>query len=488
MINIGFALKLLITLFSLVQEKGPASTNFESKDNLQIDDYIEHVMSRHGIPGVACAIIQKDKIIHEQYYGYANLEHQVPAQANTNYRLYSLTKPFVAVGIFQLIEKGKISLDDYAHTYISGLPPSWNSIQIKHMLSHSTGLPDMAPLFEFKDLTEEEAKNKVFEQSIKFKSGNQYDYNQTGFWMLQKIIEKVEGKSMSESIIQNQFSETTDTAFFSSDSREIVMNRANPYFPFTKGHIMLDHSYLQGTYGHAKNGLNITLPEFIKWNHRLHHDELISPTSKKDMWQTINYAKSEKVFTHGWDKRILNGHNSYGFSGSFVTAYRIFPEDDLSIIFLSNGLSTWYNIENIINHLASLVDPQIVDYDNFIFEKLLQSAIKKESSDFELDYLELSKNNSTKNRSLENHINDVGYMLMNLQMIHKAIEVFKFNNKTYPNSWNTYDSLAEAYARNHEKENAIFYYSKALELNTENANDYNEIIKKTIEDLKRLKD
>ncbi len=350
--KITLAIFLLQTVLSF--EQSPAIDN-PSNQNDKIDRYIHDLMARQGIPGVALAVIKDDRIFHKNNYGYANLEHQVPISDQSIFRVYSLTKPIVAVGIFQLVEEGKLRLKDKISKYVPDLPKAWQSIRIKHLLSHSSGIPDMAPIPEFKELSEQAASAKVFAQDCKFKPGEQYDYNQTGFWLLKKVIEKIEGTEFSRWITEQQFQAPCDTAFFSSDSRDIVLHRVTPYFPFTKRTLTIDHSYLQGTYAHAQNGLNISLNEFIKWNDRLNHDKFLDQKTKATMWQPYPYTNSNKVFTYGWDQRVVNGQVSYGFSGSLVTAYRIFPGKNLSIIFLSNGLTQFYDIEKVINDLAGLV-------------------------------------------------------------------------------------------------------------------------------------
>ncbi len=458
----------------------------KSNTSVEIDNYVQHLIDRQGIPGVALAIIKDDKIIHQRNYGYANLEHDVPITNQSIFRVYSLTKPIVAVGIFQLIEKGKINLDDTISQYVAGLPESWQSIQIKHLLTHSSGLPDMSPLYDYEELTEAEARAKVSKQKQKFKAGEAYDYNQTAFWLLQKIIEKVEGIELSDYIVNNQFELPTDTAFFSVDSRDIIKNRATPYFPFQTGSIMIDHPYLQGTYCNTICGLNITLNELIKWNEDFHHNKLVKAETKKAMWQTFDYTNTDKIFTYGWDKHLVNNHVSYGFSGSLVTAYRIFPTDNLSIIFLANGLAHYFNIENIINHIASIVDKNIVDLNNLYFETLLQASIKNDIANFKKEYQKIKKQPNAQKINFENQLNDVGYFwLYGLQKIDKAIEVFEFNMQETPSSWNTYDSLAEAYEQNGDTVKAIKYYSKAISLNTENKNNYNSKLKAKIEELKQ---
>lgn len=323
-----------------------------------VDAYIIEALNAYEIPGVTLAIIKDGNTIHKNNYGYANLEHRVPVSDTSIFRIYSLTKLFIAVGIFQLIEEGKLNLEDPISAYVSSLPPEWEEIQIKHLLSHSSGLPDMSPIPEFQDLNKEEAKAKVFSQHIKFNPGDSYDYNQTGFWLLHETLEHVTGKPLQEFIVSNQFEENQDTVFFSSDSRDIILNRATAYFPFVKGYQTIEHPYLQGEYAYAMNGVNITLSEFINWDNKLRENQLIREETKAAMWATYPYSKSNKVFAHGWDMHSSNGTTSYGFSGSLVTAYRTFPEENMSIIFLGNGMGQWFDIEDIMDRIASLVFDQ----------------------------------------------------------------------------------------------------------------------------------
>ena len=439
--------------------------NINNIEHKNLDAYIEHLMERQGIPGLALAIKKGDQIIYRKNFGFANLEHQVPVTNKSIFRLYSLTKPVISVGIFQLIEDGLISMDDFVSEYVSDLPKSWRIIQIKHLLSHSSGLPDMAPIPEFQDLSEEEAKAKIFAQEMKFKPGERYDYNQTGFWLLQKIIEKTTKKNLSTFILNNQFKESKNT-FFSSDSRDIVINRVTPYFPFAKGTLMIDHSYLKGTYAYAKNGLNITMDELIEWDHSLSSNSLLSEVTKDLMWQEHPYINSNQRFTYGWDKIVLNGHDSYGFSGSLCTAYRVFPDEQISIFFLSNGLSRWYNIDNIVNHIASLVDKELVDINNLGFESILRSSFEHEYPDFIERYKEIKKHPLLVKNNFEIHLNDVGYFWLRvLNDPSKALEIFEFNTVEHPHSWNTFDSLAETYERMGNFDKAIENYRTAINLN-----------------------
>ncbi|WP_052250024.1 serine hydrolase domain-containing protein [Flavobacterium sp. KMS] len=334
-----------------------AQKSTKSIVNTQIDQYIAQVQERSGIPGISLAVIKNGKIIHRNNYGKANIEHNIAVSDKSIFRLYSLTKPIIVTGVFQLIEQGKLSLEDSVSTYIHNLPSSWNAVQIKNLLTQSSGLPDIVA---YEKLEESVAKEKVFADSLHFKKGEKFEYNQTNFWLLQKVIEIVSKQDIETFITVNQFEgkESKKSVFFSTDSRDIILNRVTPYFYYATGKMQLDLPN-NGSYLNSCNGINITMDAFITWDKKFSSNKLINDTSKKKMWEAFPYTKPDTKFTFGWDEQIINGHLSYGFSGGRITAYRNFPKDNLSIIFLANGLGGDFNVDNIVNQIAYLVDNDI---------------------------------------------------------------------------------------------------------------------------------
>ena len=476
--NITYITFLFIGLIAYGQD------NVESLNKIQqvkIDAYIKHIQKRHEVPGVSLAILKKGKVIYQNNYGKANIEHNVEMHDASIFRVYSLTKPIVSVAVFQLIEQGKLSLEDRIDKYVKGLPNDWYNTQIKHLLTHSSGLPNMGSFPSRSKLTESQVKDTIFKLKKVTDLGETYQYNQTNFWLLQLIIEKVTGELMEDFILKNQFDNERQRVFFSSNSKRIVMNRVTAYFPFETGTIQIDHPSLIGRYMFAANGLNITMSEFVKWDQKLRNNELIRKETKEQMWKTFPYSKSNKRFAYSWDKRIINGHDSFGFSGSLITAYRIFPEDELSIVFLSNGLGNYYNIENIINHIASLIDEDIQDFQNTAFETLSQAIIDGNVKTLDQQFQRLkSKKESTK-MNLEIALNDLGYQLVNQRRMDKAVKVFTFNTQKHPTSANTFDSLGEVYLMMNDFDSAEKNYQRAIALGGTNGNAKNmlEQIKQT---------
>ena len=444
--------------------------------NTKVDTYISEISKRYNIPGTALAIIKDGEILHKNYYGNANLEHNVPVSDSTVFRVYSLTKPIVATTIFQLIEANKLELDHKISKYLSDVPTSWQSVKIKNLLRHSSGLPEIKV---YDKLPEEEAKTKVYKDSIRFTQESRFQYNQTNYWLLLRIIEKLSNKELEDFILENQFKNAAkETVFFSTDSRDIHKNRASLYFPYETGKMQTVNHYRKD-YLTSANGLNINLDEFINWDSRFSKNQLISNTSKHKMWEAKRFENDSRTWTYGWNKHILNVHNSYGFSGSMITVYRCFPKDNLSIIYLTNGFEHWYNIENVVNHLAYLADNDIVDFKVLTFEKLLASA---QNNDLKNELERLKSTPNYNGFSFEETLNTIGYIFLNnYNNIEKATEVFKLNTQEYPNSSNTYDSLGEAFELKGNIGNAIKNYTKAKELS--NDTKYHSQVNKKINTL-----
>ncbi len=466
---------LILFLFTTANLYSHEVENNSVSEN--VDEYVNKMMKRHKIPGAALAITQGGKVIHKKYYGKAVLAHDVPVTEKTIFRIYSTTKLFVATGIFKLIEEGKLSLEDDVTKYVDGLPETWHKLKVKHLLTHSSGLPDMAPFWKFQDLNEKQATEVVFKEPIKSQPGEEYSYNQTNFWLLQQIIEKASGQKFVDFIMNHQFAHKSKNAFFNVDSRDIIPNRTIPYFPFAKNRIQIDVSY-SGEYLTSANGFNLTLDEFIKWNKKFDDNKFLKPQTKDKMWTPFNYKKPRQ-FAYSWGIYPLNDRKSYGFTGGLVTGFRKVPKDKLDIIFLTNGFEQYFNVDEVIDYIAGIVDRDLLNNELVVIEKIrtefIEGDVKTALNNFAKWRSEIPKAN------LENFLNSQGYSYLRKEKVADAIEIFKLNTKEYPNSGNVWDSLGEAYFVNKQYKLALENYKKSLQLDPESQNGKTMV--KRIEDI-----
>jgi len=134
----------------------------------------------------------------------------------------------------------------------------------------------------------------------------------------------------------------------------------------------------------------------------------------------------------------------------------------------------WYSVETVVNHLAYLVDHDIFDPATLAYETLLQSAITNMSA-LVAEYQKIKVDDRFDSVNFDKTLNSMGYtFLKNFAQTDAAIEIFKINVAEHPDSYNVYDSLAEAYEIAGQFDAAVNHYLKARELNPDN--DYRSIV------------
>ncbi|MFH7001315.1 serine hydrolase [Flavobacterium bizetiae] len=463
----SFFITSLLLIFNLSFSQKNEDRLIEQK----IDTYIKEVIQINEIPGVALGVVKNGKVIYEKYFGKASLEDHKAVDKNTAFKLFSTTKLITNIGVFQLIEKGKLSLEDPIFKYIGNLPKEWQTIQIKNLLSHSSGLPNIVMFEDIKITMPFDEKMAILSQKpMEFVTGNEYSYNQTNYLFLTKIIEKITGLTFEDYILQNQFPAIQSGVYFSSNFGENFPYSAPRYNYDTKTKSYTKSTSNFGLDAHSANGLNITLQNFIQWNENLDKDVYLNKETKYSMWKPFQFANNTDRFGYGWEIVPVNKILSYGFTGGNETAFRKFPDNKLTIVFLSNGhkYSSLYVQSQVINHVASIVDQSLKDDYYLAGEKVNQTFLKLNIEKAKQNYLAIKK--SHPDWDFQYRLNIIGYTLMDHGRINDGIKVLELNTIENPKSGNAFDSLADGYFRNNQFEISKETYKKSLELKPDNTN------------------
>ena len=479
LINFSALLFLILAISCSNQKK--EVTGIELK--LKVDNYLTKTMELHNIPGLALAVIADDKVVYKNYFGKASLENNSPVDKSTLFRIFSTTKLITSTGVFQLIQNEKLNLEDSVSKYLDNLPSHWHEIKIKNLLSHSSGLPD---LIRYKStLSDIELMDKLSNDKMDFVIGNQFRYNQTNYWLLAQVIEKITGMAFDEYILKNQFSNSTDGVLFSSNSQEIIPNRAIRYFYNGKTKVFEKDTNNNGTRAYSGNGLNITLDQFIEWNKNLNTDKLLDKATKSKMWSPFNFTNQTDDFLYGWGNFLTNNLKSFGFSGGNLSAFRKFVDHKTTIILLSNGYETpAYDI--IINDIARIAIPDLKVKDLALEEDVMNFVSNNQLNEAKQLFKKLKEENPNSDfDNLKWNINSLGNSyLYGEKNNEKALRIFRFNAETNSNWWVSMASLAEVLELQKDSLNAIDYYKKAIQINESNEWNYNEQMKNKIEELK----
>ena len=161
--------------------------------------------NRSNFPGAALAIVREGEVVYKQGYGIANLEYDVPITTTTIFDIASVSKQFAAFAIATLSHEGKLSLDDDIRVYLPDVPDFGNTITVRHLLHHTSGLRDwvqslviagdmMDDVISFKHILKMARHQKV----LNFEPGAEFLYSNTGYNLLAEIVEKVTGDSFRE--------------------------------------------------------------------------------------------------------------------------------------------------------------------------------------------------------------------------------------------------------------------------------------------------
>src|SRR6266568_8135711 len=135
-----------------------------------IDRYVRTEVTRYRIPGLSLAVLRGDSVVLARGYGYANVEHRVPATDSTVYQSGSVGKQFTAAAIGMLAERGRLSLDDSITRFLPDGPATWRGITIRHLLTHTSGIADYtdSTLDTRRDYTEDELVRLAAKQPLEF--------------------------------------------------------------------------------------------------------------------------------------------------------------------------------------------------------------------------------------------------------------------------------------------------------------------------------
>jgi len=207
------------------------------------DDYVHRQMEEKKIPGLSLAVIRNGRVVKEAAYGKASIELNVPVTLDTSFPLASMTKIFTASAVMQLVQEGRISLDEPVIQILPQLPSTWSAVTIRHCLSHTSGLPDV--LTDDVNATtvsgdRDTALAEVAKQPLK-PAGAASVYNQTGYVLLGMIIEKISGISYERFVQSRLFNPGgMKTAQF-GDAWKIIPGRADLY---TTLDVTADHTKL----------------------------------------------------------------------------------------------------------------------------------------------------------------------------------------------------------------------------------------------------
>ncbi|MDB5242452.1 MAG: serine hydrolase, partial [Spirosoma sp.] len=403
---------------------------------------------------------------------------KIPNTPDTRFRLGSITKQFTAMLIMQLVEQGKLKLDGKITDYLPDYPKiTGDKITIHHLLTHTSGIPSYTgfPKFFENDsrdpYTPEAFIKKFADLPLEFEPSTKFSYDNSGYFLLGVIIEKVTGKTYATVLKENIFTplKLSDTGYDLADP--LIVKRAAGYEKRNGGYV--NAPYLDMSIPYAAGSLYSTVEDLYRWDQALYTDKLLPAKAKETMFTPFlaNYA-------YGWgvgktkvgqlkDSLLLIEHGG-GING-FNTLISRVPKDRQLVILLNNTGSAPLNTirTNILNILyGQPVDPPKKPVTDLLRQSILSEPLTQSRQKF-------NAWKADKTYMLtEGEVNQLGYELMSDGKLTESIAVFTLNAEAFPDSYNVYDSRGEAYMKAGNKSAAIEDYKKSIALNPRNTNGF----------------
>ncbi len=173
--------------------------------------FLSDIVRTSMVPGIQYAVVDPGGIVFEYYGGWADIEQEIPMTAKTQLLAYSMTKTLTAAAILQLADRGKLALQDPANTYLDHNPYG-TSVTIRHLLAHTSGIPNPNPLRwihlaseGWDSVDEEVALRRVLQEydELDARPGEKYAYSNISYWLLGNIIKQVSGMGYRNYIRRN---------------------------------------------------------------------------------------------------------------------------------------------------------------------------------------------------------------------------------------------------------------------------------------------
>jgi len=302
----------------------------------QADDVVKAELQRQRIPGLALAVVKDGKIIKATGYGFANRKLGIPVGADTVFKIASVSKQFIATGIMLLVQEGTIALDNPISRYLDDTPPAWQSITIRHVLTHTSGLIREAPGFDPMKVESDAAViRSSYSLPLRFTPGQQWEYGNVGYYVLAEVIHKTSGMAWTEYLTEKIFNPAGMSTTHPTDTRADVPNRAQGYVDNDRLLEADDWLALR-----PSGAFLSTVLDLAKWDAALYSDSILTEGSRRQMWTPVQLSNGTSYpYGFGWELGSIRGHRLVHHSGGipgFRSEFARFPDDHLSIIFLAN--------------------------------------------------------------------------------------------------------------------------------------------------------
>ncbi len=306
-----------------------------------VDRYLRAELERQRIPGMSVAVLRGDRVLLARGYGFANLEHRVPATDSTLYQSASVGKQFTAALVATLARESRLGLDDSIRRWFPEAPAAWQPVTVRHQLTHTSGIPDytQGAVDYRRDYTEDELLAAAVRLPLEFAPGENWRYSNTGYALLGFLVRRVTGRFSGDLLRERIFDPAGMPSARVISESEIIPNRAAGY-ELVDGEIR-NQGWIAPTINTTADGsLYLSLKDLIAWTIALNRARGPDTAALRVSWTPVRLQDGSTYHSgFGWDLGHQRGRPRLGHTGSwqgFKTSIQRYPESDLTVIALAN--------------------------------------------------------------------------------------------------------------------------------------------------------
>lgn len=338
--------RAILTLFLALVGTVPGRSQASPDEALQrIDSLAKNAVAQGPMAGLSLAVSRGGTDLVARGYGFAHLEHDVPATAETVYRIGSVTKQFTAAAILQLEEAGLLEVDSPLGEFLEDYPEPGKNVTLHQLLNHTSGIKAYTELPGFMGeparltYSHERLIATFAGEPLDFPPGTAYRYNNSAYYLLGVVIERVSGQAYGDYLRDEIFEPLEMHSTCYGWNEPIIRHRAAGYDVNSDGQFV-NCGYIDMSCPGAAGALCSTAPDLLRWLNGLFQWKVVSDESLQRMTsRQVTTLPAERnygygLFLEGADpvQRIYHGGGIHGFAA--LVAY--YPEDELALALLTN--------------------------------------------------------------------------------------------------------------------------------------------------------
>ena len=301
---------------------------------------------REDSPGCALGVMQGGDLTYERGYGMADLEEGRPITPSTRFYAASVSKQFTAASVLLAEQEGALSAEDPVRRHVPELPSYGDTVRIRHLAHHTSGIRDMYGLMDLAGLgleaaTVEDVVELVARQGdLNFAPGEEHLYSNSGYLLMARIVERATGRSLRQYARERIFAPLgMDDTHFHDDALHFIPRKAVGYEADDDGE-GVERAYLAGFTGVGPGGMWTTVRDLAEWNELFAGREVIGEGLVDRMKERAVLRGGDTLdYAWGIEHSEVKGISYVGHGGSFMgyrTHFVRAPEQEFGVAVLCN--------------------------------------------------------------------------------------------------------------------------------------------------------